>query len=76
MNTQTLLIFLLICRLSETSFELSIVTIFVKFEEKLIKYVANENIPSKSHIFTSEQKKMPLIIYLSRETINVAYKMH
>ena len=49
-----------------------IVTIFVKFEEKLIKYESNENNRSKSHIFTSEQKKMTLIIYLSRETVNVA----
>ena len=30
----------------------------------------------KSHFLTFEQKKMPLIMYLSGETINVAYKMH
>ena len=35
-------------------FSLSIVIIFVKFEERLGKYESNENSRSKSHIFTSE----------------------
>ena len=35
-------------------FWLSIVIIFVKFEERLGKYESNENSRSKSHIFTSE----------------------
>ena len=34
-------------------------------------------ITAQNRIFiTSEQKKIPLIIYLSRETITVNYKMH
>ena len=45
---------------------------FMKCEEKLSKYESNEYNRSKSHIFNSEQKKRPLIIYLSQETINVA----
>ena len=50
----------------------------MKFEERLSKYESNENCRSKSHISTSEhyygseEKKIQLIIYLSRETINVA----
>ena len=35
-------------------FQLSIVIIFVKFEERLGKYESNENSRSKLHIFTSE----------------------
>ena len=35
-------------------FQLSIVIIFVKFEERLGKYESNENSRSKSHISTSE----------------------
>ena len=49
---------------------------FMKCKEKLSKYESNEYNRSKSHIFNSEQKKSPLIIYLSQETINVANKMH